>query len=47
MKTSVPHADPGSLPHGLEKRCGEPIGNHHLVVLGHYARRVHEFFRFR
>ena len=33
-----------SLPQGYLLR--EPIGNHHLIVLGHYASRVQEFFRF-
>ena len=36
-----------SLPQGLDTLLREPIGNHHLIVLGHYARRVQEFFRFR
>ena len=35
-----------SLPQGLETLLKEPIGNHHLIVLGHYASRVQEFFRF-
>ena len=36
-----------SLPQGLDTLLREPIGNHHLIVLGHYARRVQEIFRFR
>ena len=35
-----------SLPQGLDMLLREPIGNHHLIVLGHYTRRVQEFFRF-
>ena len=35
-----------SLPQGLDTLLREPIGNHHLIVLGHYASRVQEFFRF-
>ena len=35
-----------SMPQGLETLLKEPIGNHHLIVLGHYASRVQEFFRF-
>ena len=35
-----------SLPQGLDTLLREPIGNHHLIVLGHYARRVQEFFHF-